>query len=57
MHVITHPLFIAAEQKFPNRKEAIRDAFKILEKNIFKSPDELCDAFPSLDNFKYRDKW
>jgi mRNA interferase HigB len=30
---------------------------KVLEKGQFKTPDALRSVFPSLDNFKHKDKW
>ena len=33
------------------------DMFKVLHKTDFHSPEELMAVFPSLDNFKYKDKW
>lgn len=33
------------------------DIYRTLDKGDFFSPDDLRKVFPSLDNFKYRDKW
>ena len=32
-------------------------ASAVLRSISFKTPEELKEVFPSLDNFKYRDKW
>lgn len=57
MHVIKKTAFIEAGKKFPKEKKAIDAAFHILNKGTFRTPEELKQFFPSLDNFKYRDKW
>ncbi len=33
------------------------DAYKVLDKARCSSPEDMRQVFPSLDNFKYRDKW
>lgn len=43
--------------KYPNDKVAIMDAYRVLKANTFDTPEELRQLFPSLDNFKYKDKW
>ena len=57
MHVISRKLFNAAANRFPNDASAIDRTYKVLRKGEFKSPDDLRKVFPSLDNFKYKDKW
>ncbi len=57
MHVISKRLFNDAARKNSNHKRALMDLHKALEKNRFGSPDEMRKMFPSLDNFKYKDKW
>jgi len=57
MHVIKKGVFDQAGEKFPNEKNAIRDAYNTLKKGMFNTPEELKQLFPSLDNFKYKDKW
>lgn len=49
--------FLEATLKYPDKKNAILDVYKILRKGVFKNPEELRRIFPSLDNFKYKDKW
>jgi len=43
--------------KYPNDRVAIMDAYRVLRVNTFETPDQLRQLFPSLDNFKYKDKW
>lgn len=43
--------------KFPNEREAIMDTYNVLRRGDFLTPNALKQAFPSLDNFKYQDKW
>lgn len=57
MHVISGKPFLDAAIKFPNNAKSIKDMYKILKNGDFSSPDELKAVFPSLDNFKYKDKW
>ena len=57
MHVISRKPFLDAAIKFPNNAKSIKDMYKILKNENFSSPDELKAVFPSLDNFKYKDKW
>ena len=33
------------------------DVFKVLDKGHYETPEKLKAAFPSLDNFRYKDKW
>lgn len=57
MHVISRKPFTDAAKKFPNDSDALKDIYKVLRKADFSKPEELMDVFPSLDNFKYKDKW
>ena len=57
MHVIKKIVFDEAGEKFPNEKNAIRDGCNTLKKGTFNTPEELRQLFPSLDNFKYKDRW
>lgn len=57
MHVISRKPFNDAAKKYPNDANAIEALYKVLRNGTFKSPDELKAMSPSLDNFKYRDKW
>lgn len=57
MHVISRKPFNEAAKKYPNDAGAIEAVYKSLRNGNFHSPDELKSLFPSLDNFKYKDKW
>lgn len=57
MHVITKRPFVEAARQFPHKKQAIMDTYRVLEKGTFNDPHALSALFPSLDNFKYREKW
>ncbi len=57
MHVISRKPFNEAVKKYPNDANAIDAAYKSLRNGDFHSPNELRSLFPSLDNFKYKDKW
>ena len=57
MNVISKRPFLAAARNYPKDRSALLEMFKVLRKMNFNTPDELRAVFPSLDNFKYRDKW
>ncbi|NHB60025.1 type II toxin-antitoxin system HigB family toxin [Photorhabdus sp. RW14-46] len=57
MHVISKDPFEKAARDFPNDADAIIATYKQLKEKDFENPAELRNQFPSLDNFKYRDKW
>lgn len=57
MNVISRKPFNDAAQQYPNDRAALIDMYKVLKKIDFHTPDELKAVFPSLDNFKYKDRW
>jgi mRNA interferase HigB len=57
MHVISKKPFVEAAKKYPNQRLAIMDLYRVLDKIMVNTPLEMKAFFPSLDNFKYRDKW
>lgn len=57
MQVISRRPFYSAETRYPNQRQALSDAYRILEQAHFESPDEMRKVFKSLDNFKYKSKW
>ena len=57
MHVISKRPFNNAAKANPNQRQALGDLYRVLRKNNFGSPDDMRKVFPSLDNFKYKDKW
>ena len=57
MHVISKRPFNDAAKKYPNEKQALMDMYQVLRSASFKTPEEFKSVFPSLDNFKYKDRW
>lgn len=57
MHVISRKPFNDAARKYPNDREALINTYATLRRGTFDTPEDLRKVFPSLDNFKYRDKW
>ena len=57
MNVVSRKPFNIAAQKYPNDRAALIEMYKVLMKIDFHTPDELKAVFPSLDNFKYKDRW
>jgi mRNA interferase HigB len=57
MHIISKRPFGNAAKDHPNQKQALDDLYRALRRSSFSSPDEMRQLFPSLDNFKYKDKW
>lgn len=57
MHVISKRPFNDAAKGHPNQRQALLDLYKVLKENSFDTPDDMRKLFPSLDNFKYKDKW
>lgn len=57
MHVISKRPFDDAAKAYPNQRRALEDLYRVLRRSEFGSPDEMRRVFPSLDNFKYKDKW
>ena len=57
MHVISKRPFTDAARAHPNHRKVLEDLYRVLRKCEFNSPDEMRRMFPSLDNFRYKDKW
>jgi len=57
VHVISKRPFKDAAKAHPNHRQALEDLYRVLRKCEFDSPDEMRRMFPSLDNFRYKDKW
>ncbi|AKC87302.1 type II toxin-antitoxin system HigB family toxin [Pseudoxanthomonas suwonensis] len=57
MHVISRKPFLDAAKDHPNDAAAIDRTYRVLRNCDFTTPDQLRNVFPSLDNFRYRDKW
>ena len=57
MHVIKREPFETAKLLYPNCADALDATYMALKKTNASTPQELKQIFPSLDNFKYVDKW
>ena len=57
MHVISKRPFNHAAKMYPNDRLALMEMYRVLNSIEFKTPEELRAVFPSLDNFKYNDRW
>jgi mRNA interferase HigB len=57
VHIISRKPFNDAAKHFPNDQDALVNTYITLRNGRFETPDQLRQVFPSLDNFKYRDKW
>ena len=57
MHIISKRPFNNAGRSHPNHRQALDNFYRVLRKSEFSSPDEMRRVFPSLDNFKHKDKW
>ena len=57
MHVISRKPFKDAAIQYPNQADALDRAYKVLKSGHFNQTEDLRNIFPSLDNFKYKDKW
>lgn len=57
MHIISRKPFADAVVKYPNDAVAIEALYKTLRSSTFSNPLEMKNVFPSLDNFKYKDRW
>ncbi|MFK5926334.1 MAG: type II toxin-antitoxin system HigB family toxin [Desulfuromusa sp.] len=57
MHVVRKRPFDEAAKKYPKNRIVIMDTYRALKAGRFDSPEELKKEFPTLDNFKYKDKW
>ena len=57
MHVISRKPFNDAVKLYPNDAAAIERTYKVLRTGKFNEPNNLRKIFPSLDNFRYKNKW
>lgn len=57
MHIISKRPFVEAAKKHPNQRDALMDLYRVLNGASFTTPEEMRRVFPSLDNFKVKDKW
>jgi len=57
VHVISRKPFNDTVRMHPNDRDALINTYITLRGGKFETPDQLRQVFPTLDNFKYRDKW
>lgn len=57
MRIVSQRRFRDASALYPNDGAALLRVSKALSDGRFITPDVLKSTFPSLDRFKYRDKW
>jgi mRNA interferase HigB len=57
MHVIARKIFNDVAKQYPNNASNIDDLYRLLNSGKFTTPTELRKMVPSLDNFRYKDKW
>jgi len=57
VHIISRKIFKDAAINYPNDAASLYRTYKTLKGGVFESPERLKAVFPSLDNFKYKDKW
>jgi mRNA interferase HigB len=57
MNVLTKTPFVEAARKCPNDRDALLTIYRVLSKGEFPDPLALKAVFPTLNNFKYVDKW
>lgn len=57
MRIVTRKVFDEAAKTYPNDAPSILRTYKLLKNESFQSPEELKKALPSLDNFRYKDRW
>ena len=57
MHGISKRPFYEAVRKYPRNMKSLEDVYKVLRRGDFYTPEQMRCIFPSLDNFKYKDKW
>ncbi|SEK58636.1 type II toxin-antitoxin system HigB family toxin [Ectothiorhodospira marina] len=56
MHVISKRPFNEAAKAHPNQRQALEDLYRTLRNSKFGTPEAMRRVFPSLDNFKHKDK-
>lgn len=57
MRIVTRKVFNEATKTYPNDAPSIQRTYRLLKTENFQSPDELKKVLPSLDNFRYKDRW
>lgn len=57
MNLISKRPFNEAAKTHPNQRQALEDLYRVLRTGEFGTPEAMRRVFPSLDNFKHKDKW
>jgi len=57
MQVISKRPFSEAARKHPSHATSLERVYQALKRGNFGIPDAMRRVFPSLDNFKHRNKW
>ena len=57
MHVLSKKPSNDAARRHPNDAEALQRLYRVLRTGEFDTPAALRAVFPSLDNFRHKDKW
>ncbi|WP_275287420.1 type II toxin-antitoxin system HigB family toxin [Halomonas elongata] len=57
MRIVTKKAFEEASRAYPNDAPSIYRTYKLLKTESFPSPADLKRVLPSLDNFRYKDRW
>jgi mRNA interferase HigB len=57
VHVISKRVFSEAARSYPAHAGSLERVYRVLKKGNFATPDAMRRVFPSLDNFKHRNKW
>ncbi len=57
MRIISKKVFSEAAKKYPTHRNALLATYAKLKQVNAVTPDNLRAVFPSLDNFRYKDRW
>lgn len=57
MRIVTRKVFDEAIRIYPNDAPSLQRTYKLLKTESFPSPEALRKVLPSLDNFRYKDRW
>lgn len=57
MHIISKEPFSEAARSHPHHRRALQDLYRVLKRAEFESPEAMRRVFPSLDNFKFKERW
>lgn len=57
MHIISKAPFSEAARSHPNHRRALQDLYRVLQRAEFENPEAMRRLFPSLDRFKFKQRW